>query len=91
MRSIDLIITPDTSLGHLAGAIGVPVWLALSFAADARWLEARSDSPWYPSMRLFRQERWGDWARVFEQMAAELPRLMAARQNRAGDASRAGV
>jgi Tfp pilus assembly protein PilF len=91
MRSIDLIITPDTSLGHLAGALGVPIWLALSFAADARWLQTRSDSPWYPSMRLFRQERWGDWAPVFEQMAAELPRLMAARQSRAGDGAPAGV
>ena len=83
MQAIDLMITPDTSLGHLAGALGVPVWLALSFAADSRWLHGRSDSPWYPSMRLFRQERWGDWAQVFEPMAAELPRMVAAREDRA--------
>ena len=82
MQSIDLMITPDTSLGHLAGALGVPTWLALSFAADSRWLDRRSDSPWYPSMRLFRQARWGEWGPVFEQMAAELPGFMAAWETR---------
>ena len=83
VQSFDLVIAPDTSLGHVAGALGVPVWLALSFAAEARWLQARSDSPWYPSMRLFRQPRWGDWPQVFEQMAAELPRLVEARKDNA--------
>jgi Tfp pilus assembly protein PilF len=82
MQSVDLMITPDSSLGHVAGALGVPVWLALSFAADSRWLQGRTDTPWYPSMRLFRQARWGDWAQVFEQMAVELPRLIAARKSR---------
>ncbi len=82
MQSLDLVITPDTALGHMAGALGVPIWLALSLAAEARWLQGRTDSPWYPSMRLFRQARWGDWPAVFAQMAAELPRLMAARQGR---------
>jgi Tfp pilus assembly protein PilF len=81
MQSLDLVITPDTALGHLAGALGVPVWLALSFAAESRWLQGRSDSPWYPSMRLFQQERWGDWAQVFKRMAAELPRLMESRRS----------
>ena len=82
MQSLDLVVTPDTALGHLAGALGVPVWLALSLAAEARWLQARSDSPWYPSMRLFRQSRWGDWSPVFAQMAAELARLLATRESR---------
>jgi Tfp pilus assembly protein PilF len=81
VQSLDLVITPDTSLGHVAGALGVPVWLALSFAAEARWLQGRSDSPWYPSMRLFQQERWGDWAPVFKRMAAELPRLIETRED----------
>jgi Tfp pilus assembly protein PilF len=74
VQSLDLVIAPDTSLAHLAGALGVRVWLALAFAADSRWLEGRSDSPWYPSMRLFRQKRRGDWKEVFERMAAELQR-----------------
>ena len=76
LLTLDLVIAPDTSLAHLAGALGVPVWLALSFAADPRWLDKRPDSPWYPSMRLFRQERWGDWDQVFERMAAELRQLL---------------
>jgi hypothetical protein len=61
-------------VAHLAGALGVPVWLALPFACDWRWLSGRDDSPWYPTMRLFRQKRWGDWDEVFERMAAELRR-----------------
>ena len=82
MQSLDLVIAPDTAIVHLAGAIGVPVWVALPFAPDWRWLDDRSDSPWYPSMRLFRQQRWGDWDDVFERMADELPQLIAARKNR---------
>jgi hypothetical protein len=72
MRSLDLVITPDTSLVHLAGALGVPVWLAVSFAPEWRWLDHRSDSPWYPSMRLFRQKKWDEWGDVFERMTDEL-------------------
>lgn len=72
MKSLDLVIAPDTALAHLAGAVGVPVWVALSFAADWRWLVDRVDSPWYPTMRLFRQKTWGDWHEVFERMAAAL-------------------
>lgn len=83
MQSLDLVIAPDTALAHLAGALGVPVWVALSFAPDWRWLEERSDSPWYPSMRLFRQKRWGDWDEVFDKMAAELPNAIGARESRA--------
>jgi hypothetical protein len=75
LRNLDLVITPDTSLAHLAGALGVPVWTALPFSSDWRWLMDRDDSPWYPTMRLFRQKRWGDWDEVFERMARELERI----------------
>jgi len=72
MSHLDLVITSDTSVAHLAGALGKPVWVALKFAADWRWLEKREDSPWYPTMRLFRQPRRGDWPSVFTAMAAAL-------------------
>jgi tetratricopeptide (TPR) repeat protein len=72
MMNLDLVITSDTSIAHLAGALGVPVWLALPFVPDWRWLLARSDSPWYPTMRLFRQKSLGDWASVFAEMEAAL-------------------
>ena len=72
MHSLDLVITSDTATAHLAGALGVPVWLALCAAPDWRWMLERTDSPWYPSMRLFRQRTLGDWQVVFENMAAEL-------------------
>lgn len=54
MQNLDLVVTAETSVGHLAGALGVPVWLALSAVADWRWLVGRTDTPWYPTMRLFR-------------------------------------
>ena len=76
-KNLDLVITSDTAVAHLAGALGVPVWVGLPFAADWRWLLDRSDSPWYPSMRLFRQKRAGDWKGVFEEIGAEVRRLMA--------------
>jgi ADP-heptose:LPS heptosyltransferase len=72
MMNLDLVVTSDTSIAHLAGALGVAVWLGLPFAADWRWLLERSDSPWYPTMRLFRQKSPGDWSDVFRQFAAEL-------------------
>jgi tetratricopeptide (TPR) repeat protein len=72
MKNLDLVITCDTSIPHLAGALGVPVWLALPYVPDWRWLLDRSDSPWYPTMRLFRQVRLADWEGVFENMAAAL-------------------
>jgi tetratricopeptide (TPR) repeat protein len=74
MPHLDLVICCDTSIAHLAGALGVPVWIALSFQVDWRWLLDREDSPWYPTMRLFRQERLGEWRPVFTQMAQELQR-----------------
>jgi hypothetical protein len=72
MKSLDLVIACDTAAAHLAGALGVPVWVALPFVPDWRWLLDRSDSPWYPTMRLFRQKQPGDWAGVFEEIRAEL-------------------
>lgn len=77
MKNLDLVISSDTSIPHLAGALGVPVWLATPFVPDWRWLLDRDDSPWYPSMRLFRQPNRGDWESVFRRMAAELQRLVA--------------
>jgi Flp pilus assembly protein TadD len=72
MANLDLIVTPDTSIAHLAGAIGAPAWVALPLAPDWRWLLGRDDSPWYPTLRLFRQQRPGDWADVFDRMARQL-------------------
>ncbi len=81
MKHLDLVITSDTAIAHLAGALGVPVWMATSTAPDWRWLQDRDDSPWYPTMRLFRQRKRGDWADVFARMAQALeshPRLESA-------------
>jgi hypothetical protein len=74
MKSLDLVVTNDTSIAHLAGALGVPVWVALSHVPDWRWLVDRDDSPWYPTMRLFRQRQPGDWADVFGRIAGALGR-----------------
>ena len=72
IKSLDLVIASDSAITHLAGALGVPVWAALQFAPDFRWLLDREDSPWYPTMRLFRQTTAGDWPLVFQRMASEL-------------------
>ncbi|OGU10250.1 MAG: hypothetical protein A2075_21610 [Geobacteraceae bacterium GWC2_58_44] len=69
---LDLVISVDTSVAHLAGALGKPVWLLLPKAGDWRWLLEREDSPWYPSMRIFRQERQGEWGSVVERLSGEL-------------------
>ncbi|MEX0678490.1 MAG: tetratricopeptide repeat protein [Pirellulales bacterium] len=68
MCNLDLVITSDTAAAHLAGGLGVPVWVALPTAPDWRWMRERPDSPWYPTMRLFRQSCPGDWSSVFAQM-----------------------
>jgi Tfp pilus assembly protein PilF len=72
IAALDLVITVDTALAHLAGALGKPVWILLPLAPDWRWLTERSDSPWYPSARLFRQTRAGDWAAVIDAVAEAL-------------------
>lgn len=72
MEALDLVISCDTSIAHLAGALARPVWVALKFAPDWRYLTMRDDSPWYPTMRLFRQDRPGAWQSVFAKMATAL-------------------
>ena len=72
MQSLDLVITSDTAIAHLAGALARPVWVALQYAPDWRWMYARDDSPWYPAMRLFRQPTRGDWSSALEAMRNEL-------------------
>ena len=72
VSQLDLVIMVDTSMAHLAGALGVPVWIMLPLPADWRWLEGRSDSPWYQSARLFRQHRAGDWRSVVADLADAL-------------------
>jgi ADP-heptose:LPS heptosyltransferase len=74
MECLDLVITSDTAVAHLAGALARPTWVALKYVPDWRWLLDRSDSPWYPTMRLFRQHRAGDWVSVFADMEAQLTR-----------------
>ncbi len=72
MTSLDLLILCDSAPAHLAGALGVPVWVPLSFLVDWRWMHQRADTPWYPTMRLFRQRELGDWDPVFRRIADEL-------------------
>ncbi len=72
MMNLDLIITTDTMPAHLAGALGRPVWVLLHSMADWRWMLDRTDSPWYPSMRLFRQPARGDWDSVAKRVAEAL-------------------
>ena len=79
IENLDLVITSDTSMAHLAGALGASVWVALSFAPEWRWQRQGDTSPWYPTMRLFRQQTPGDWRGVVERMADELDRQAAPR------------
>ncbi len=72
---LDLVITVDTAMAHLAGALARPVWTLLPFAPDWRWLLGRDDSPWYPTMRLFRQARPADWHGVFDNISVALTAL----------------
>lgn len=78
MTLCDLVITSDTAVAHLAGALGVRTWVALKFAPDWRWQVDRTDSPWYPTVRLFRQRSRGDWQPVFREIETELGRLLEA-------------
>jgi hypothetical protein len=75
ISEMDLIITADTANAHLAGALGRPVWTLLPFVPDWRWLLNREDSPWYPTMRLFRQPAAGDWNAVMKRVTDELRTL----------------
>ena len=75
IQNLDLVVTSDTSIAHLAGALGKPVWVALKYVPDWRWLLDRTDSPWYPSARLYRQTRLDDWTSVFDEIASDLKRL----------------
>jgi tetratricopeptide (TPR) repeat protein/GT2 family glycosyltransferase len=72
IENLDLVISVDTSVLHLAGAMGKPVWAVLPFSPDWRWMLNRQDSPWYPTMKLFRQKKWGQWEPVFQRVADEL-------------------
>jgi len=78
IAGLDLVIAADTAVAHLAGSLGKPVWLLLAYASDWRWMLDREDTPWYPSMRIFRQKRPGEWGDVMERVASELrPRISA--------------
>ncbi|ROR34918.1 tetratricopeptide repeat protein [Inmirania thermothiophila] len=89
LMHLDLVVSVDTSVVHLAGALGRPVWTLLQHDCDWRWMLEREDSPWYPTMRLFRQPRPGDWDSVFERVEAALRDLVAARQAEAAQAAAA--
>jgi hypothetical protein len=80
LKTLDLVITVDTMMAHLAGAMGRPVWTLLPYRCDWRWMMKRGDSPWYPTMRLFRQERPGDWRTVIRQLERAL-RILVSRAN----------
>jgi hypothetical protein len=82
MRSLDLVVSVDSFPAHLAGALGVPLWLLLSHEADWRWMEGRTDSPWYPTARLFRQPRPGDWPSVIAEVRRQLARARRSRSAR---------
>jgi hypothetical protein len=77
VAALDLVITVDTSVAHLAGALGKPVWTLLPRSPDWRWMLERTDTPWYPSMRLFRQQTAGAWPEVIARVSAELTMLAA--------------
>jgi hypothetical protein len=76
IKGMDLVITVDSMPAHLAGAMGVPVWTLLHANADWRWMNDREDSPWYPTMRLFRQEKPGDWDTVIQKVKRQLQQLV---------------
>ena len=72
---VDLVITVDTSVAHLSGALGKPTWLLLSYTPDWRWLLDRSDSPWYPCIKLYRQKTLGNWVSVLEKVKQDMGML----------------
>jgi hypothetical protein len=82
MRALDLVISVDSMPAHLAGALGLPIWTLLAHTADWRWMDGRSDSPWYPTMRLFRQPRPDDWQSLLEQVRGALGESIASSRAR---------
>lgn len=80
ITNLDLVITVDTSVAHLAGAMGKPTWVLIPFCPDWRWMLEREDSPWYPTMRLFRQTSCGDWSAPMDRMREALDRLAQAKK-----------
>ena len=74
--ALDLVISVDTSVAHLAGALGKPVWLLNRFESEWRWMLDRDDSPWYPTMKIFRQKVRGDWNSVINRVKEELTCLI---------------
>ena len=76
IENLDLVISVDTAVAHLAGALGKPVWTLLPFSPDWRWMLNREDSPWYPTMRLFRQSEPGDWETLIAHIEKELGALI---------------
>ena len=81
IASLDLLISSDTAIVHLAGALGKPVWILLPYSPDWRWLLDRTDNPWYPTARLFRQTRVDDWSGVAHKAAEELAAFMPSLQD----------
>jgi rfaE bifunctional protein nucleotidyltransferase chain/domain len=79
IQALDLVVTCDSAVAHLAGALGKPVWTLLSALSDWRWLRNREDTPWYPTMQLFRQKKLGDWDEVFERVRREAGALARAK------------
>ena len=77
---MDIVISVDTSVAHISGALAHPTWVMLPFAPDWRWMLNRGDSPWYPSMRLFRQSSAGNWGTVVEKIKRELIQVVESRQ-----------
>jgi len=82
IANLDLVISVDTAVAHLAGAMGKPVWIMLPFVPDWRWLLEREDSPWYPTARLFRQKTRGDWGQVARDIAHSLTGMAQAEARR---------
>ena len=75
IANLDLVITVDTSVAHLAGAMGKPVWVLLPFVPDWRWRLETADTPWYPRMRLYRQQSRGDWSGALRTLTGDLERF----------------
>jgi len=76
LSQLDLVITVDTAVAHVAGGLDRPTWLLLQHNADFRWLRGRADTPWYPSMSLFRQRQLGDWPSAIAQLGDRLTQLL---------------